>query len=375
MVSIRFQNPTQGPLITISFGDSDGVALAFVPAVLDCAPKVAATATTVGASAFAPVIAVSAIMAGDSSPRAQPLRGLSRFASAVVPDGVQATSDASPVGPAPVDLPGEPTESTTTAMAIDKMDWAALLAASPDEFFRLAYKRIAEIKQEVLRRLDRGETPESIIAWLRSEVEPEVDRMEEPMQTLPNDLFFAIKHDFGHMLQDIVMMIPIYLGENDVVSAREFCRTDLQSMEALISHLRLTFMGRAIIGKGDGLVDLEINSPEEAQQVLRILENLVRNAADHPRDGKIPVVMIERDGNCLIVRDTASGMDAATVQKIRDGVRIHDGKEVTSGNHGYGWQSIREVSDQLGIKWEIESQPGKGTTVTLTVPDGFFVPL
>jgi hypothetical protein len=38
-MKISFQNPTRGPLITISFGDDAGVTTAFVPAVADCATK------------------------------------------------------------------------------------------------------------------------------------------------------------------------------------------------------------------------------------------------------------------------------------------------------------------------------------------------
>jgi hypothetical protein len=37
---IFFQNPTKGPLITVSFDHDDGPLLAFVPAAVDCGTRV-----------------------------------------------------------------------------------------------------------------------------------------------------------------------------------------------------------------------------------------------------------------------------------------------------------------------------------------------
>jgi signal transduction histidine kinase len=39
-----------------------------------------------------------------------------------------------------------------------------------------------------------------------------------------------------------------------------------------------------------------------------------------------------------------------------------------SGNGHFGWRGIRERASQIGAKVELHSQPGQGTTVTVTVP-------
>lgn len=385
MVSIRFQNPTQGPLITISLDDHDGTALAFVPAALSSAPAdIAATSTVVsgtagtagavGALAFAPVAAICSIMSGDSPSRVQPLRGLSRFASAVVINNEQATSDASSMSPVPVDLPGELTESTTTATdAAVPIDWGKLLQEDPAAFFAQVCDQVKEYKHEAMRRLDRGDSPESIIEWIQSEINPKLGVWEELItHTQLPEGWFGIKHDTGHKLADF-SLLSYYLSEGDFDSAKEFCRTDLRAMELLFAQLRLTFAGRVVVERGMGFQEIELRSDREAEALLSILENLLRNAGDHPRPGVMPTIKIERQGNRLIVRDTAAGMDEATVQKLRDGVRIHDGKEIHEGRHGFGWRSIRETCHKLRITWHIQSEPGEGTTVILTIPDGLFV--
>lgn len=70
-MKIVFQNPTQGPLITISFDESDA-ALAFVPAAVDCAAKAASGTGAVASSGIAatagPLAVLASILSGDSSP-------------------------------------------------------------------------------------------------------------------------------------------------------------------------------------------------------------------------------------------------------------------------------------------------------------------
>lgn len=208
MVSIRFQNPTQGPLISISLGDNDGVALAFVPAALSSAPAdIAATsAAAAGGSAagigMAGPLGIAAICSGDSSPRhripeiaAQPLRGLSRFRSAVASaQGVDV--DARPVAEV-VALPGEATESTTTVADVARsIDWAALLAEDSNRFFSEAHGQIAKWRQEASRRLSEGESAESVSEWLRTVAIPEIDRISDVASRYTGYPMNSIQYDF-----------------------------------------------------------------------------------------------------------------------------------------------------------------------------------
>lgn len=355
---------------------------------MSCESVAAVTATagvvgaagTAGGVGLAGPLALAASLSGDSSPRAQPLRGVSRFASAVVPDGEQATSDASPVGPAAVNLPNDATESTTaTNDAAQPVDWAALLTADPRVFFERAHGQVTIWKQEILRRLNRGESPSSILAWLNAVVFPEMAEISKVNQQLPPSLS-AVRHDFGHSLHDFKFVLPDLLETGDAESigdVRLLCDVSSNLIDRIMAQLMTIFAGRVVVVRGGGMPELELKvaANVDTDSLIAVLENLIRNAGDHPKPGEIPTVSIGRKGNQLIVRDTAAGMDEATVHKIRDAVRIHDGQEVTSGDHGFGWQSIRENCDKLGIKWDIQSKLSEGTTVTLTLPDRFFVPL
>lgn len=111
---IFFQNPTKGPLITVSFDAGDGASLAFVPAAMDCGAK-SVTAGAVGVTAGASltgIMAAATLFPGDSSPK-PPRQGINRFAPKATADGVDVTRIA-PTPAAAVDLPSEPTKSATT---------------------------------------------------------------------------------------------------------------------------------------------------------------------------------------------------------------------------------------------------------------------
>lgn len=209
MVSIRFQNPTQGPLITISLEDNDGVALAFVPAALSSAPAdiVVTSAAAAGSSAagigMAGPLAIAAMCPGDSAPRhlmpeiaAQPLRSLSRFRSAVASAQSADAGATKPVSEA-VALPGEPTEPITTAADVARsIDWAALLAEDSNRFFSEAHGQIAKWRQEASRRLSEGESAESVSEWLRTVAIPEIDRISDVASRYTGYPMNSIQYDF-----------------------------------------------------------------------------------------------------------------------------------------------------------------------------------
>lgn len=313
---ISFQNPTKGPLITISFEDSDGVALAFVPAALSSAPAdIAATsAASAGGSAvgigLAGPLLVAAICSGDSSPRhrmpevsAQPLRGVSRFASAVTPDGERVVSDASPTGPAPVDLPADPTESATTAVdAVQPIDWAALAVSDPIAFCKLAHQYIDSVKEEVLRRLERGDTLQDIGNWFQSEVQPKLNRL---LDVLGNNrkTFKSLVQVFDVFAQRALLFRNYFenaLEDGDKAALGKLCRMDTQVMANFMIRLRLMFMDTVDIHI-QGLRDDHEIAPDQVAPLLQSLVGVIRDIVDRAESDERLGVVIRWDGTHLIV--------------------------------------------------------------------------
>ncbi len=99
---------------------------------------------------------------------------------------------------------------------------------------------------------------------------------------------------------------------------------------------------------------------EEARALLyRAARELLLNVVKHA-DARNAAVSIRRDGKGTRIRveDDGGGFDLATVGSG------------WQANKGFGLFSIRERLERLGGSLKVQSEPGKGTQVTLTLPLG-----
>jgi two-component system phosphate regulon sensor histidine kinase PhoR len=120
-------------------------------------------------------------------------------------------------------------------------------------------------------------------------------------------------------------------------------------------------------------VPIEVSCPPglavaaQPQLAEQIVSNLVDNAAKHTEEGRIAVTARrERAGVTIEVSDTGSGIpaeerDAVFERFYRAGSRDRDG-------FGLGLAIVREAVRALGGSVELESAPGRGTTVRVRLP-------
>jgi signal transduction histidine kinase len=101
----------------------------------------------------------------------------------------------------------------------------------------------------------------------------------------------------------------------------------------------------------------------ENDQFKQVLTNLLSNATDHTGNGEITVAA-DFDGTFITVRvtDTGEGVEPKLLPDVFE--RGVSG----SGGTGYGLYICKTVVEAHGGIIKIESAPGKGTTVTFTVP-------
>ena len=95
-------------------------------------------------------------------------------------------------------------------------------------------------------------------------------------------------------------------------------------------------------------------SPELETTVYRLAQEALNNVAKHARAGRVDVVLEHHaDYLSLIVEDDGQGFDAASLE--------------FSGNR-FGLISMRERAALVGADLQIESAPGRGTTVVVRAP-------
>ena len=90
---------------------------------------------------------------------------------------------------------------------------------------------------------------------------------------------------------------------------------------------------------------------------FRAIQELLTNIVKHAEASKVEVLVQEKDGKLVVVvSDNGRGFETS-----------EDYLEVM-GKSGFGLFSVRERSRYFGGGLSIETEPGRGTRVTITVP-------
>jgi signal transduction histidine kinase len=103
-------------------------------------------------------------------------------------------------------------------------------------------------------------------------------------------------------------------------------------------------------------------------QLRRALVNLAQNAVQacsEDGSGRVTLGCAHAGGEIVItVRDTGSGIDAETIARIW--TPFYTTKQ--SGT-GLGLAFVRDIASDHGARLAVESDPGRGTTFTLALPE------
>ncbi len=96
--------------------------------------------------------------------------------------------------------------------------------------------------------------------------------------------------------------------------------------------------------------------PEAVENnLLRIAQECLTNALRHAQASKITAELSMAQAQLrLQIQDNGRGFDPASLTSLPEG--------------HFGWQGIRERAAQIHARVSLESTPGKGTSITLTVP-------
>jgi two-component system, OmpR family, heavy metal sensor histidine kinase CusS len=243
---------------------------------------------------------------------------------------------------------GWPRELQPLAVAFDEM-----LARLEDSFGRLS-QFSADIAHEL-------RTP---IGNIRGEAEVALRRSRSPEEyhEVIESMIAECEH-LGHIVDNLLFL----------------ART-----EAAEGHLqRTSFNGRATVEKIAAFHEpiaedqhLTIRCEGEttfvADEMLfeRAVNNLVENAVRHTAaGGSIEITVSNRDANSEVsVKDNGAGIPAEHLPRVFDRFYRADSSRSSEGV-GLGLALVKSIMDLHGGTAVIESQPGRGTTATLSFPN------
>jgi signal transduction histidine kinase len=96
------------------------------------------------------------------------------------------------------------------------------------------------------------------------------------------------------------------------------------------------------------------------------LNNIISNAFNYTDKGEIVITLKGRD---IIVEDTGCGIHPDALKRVYEPFFREDRESMKVKGFGLGLPIVNRVCQQMGWKLSIESEKGKGTKVTLTVPE------
>ncbi|MBN1615583.1 MAG: HAMP domain-containing histidine kinase, partial [Deltaproteobacteria bacterium] len=180
-----------------------------------------------------------------------------------------------------------------------------------------------------------------------------------------------VKNSADHLLElinDVIDVSKIEAGKTEL-SVEEF---DLSS---LVIEVKESFTPAAA-GKGLGL-ELQTNGAtpvtSDRRRVKQILVNLVGNAVKFTETGTVAIAIEEAEpGVQITVQDTGVGIERNDMERLFHAFsRIHiTGRPVVEGT-GLGLYLSRRLAVLLGGEITTESEPGRGSAFTLSLPRAY----
>ena len=173
------------------------------------------------------------------------------------------------------------------------------------------------------------------------------------MSRLVNDLLLLARADYGGL------EIDLYPLDLDTILMDTLSQVEANN----------TLEGREVTLKLQHIEPLRIqgNTDRLKQLILNLLDNGVKFTPD---GGSVNLSLLKQDDNALIrVEDTGIGIEPEDITRVfdrfyqSDPARTHDGD-----GFGLGLSIAKWIVEAHGGTIQAESEPGKGTTMTISIP-------
>ena len=175
----------------------------------------------------------------------------------------------------------------------------------------------------------------------------------EMLLTVLNEILDMSKIEAGKMELETVPFVP-----SEIVSNIEPLHR-LRAEEKGIEFDVLTSKGADLVWLGDQF------------RIQQILNNLLSNAIKFTETGSVSLSVSIREGKPLVieVRDTGIGMTPAQVDRVFLSFEQAEGGTTRRfGGTGLGMAIVRKLIDLMEGEITIESAPGQGTTMRVSIP-------
>lgn len=159
-----------------------------------------------------------------------------------------------------------------------------------------------------------------------------------------------------------------------------YAKAEAGTYELDVAPMDIAASGESVLRQSKAIAELsgidlsmtnagEVMAGADAGAVRRIWDNLVSNAIKYSSKGdSVTLAAFEKAGvSYLRVRDTGAGMDAEDLARIAKPFAQGHNAKGRSGT-GLGLAMVQRLAELQGGQVKIETSPGAGTTVTVSLP-------
>jgi CheY-like chemotaxis protein len=175
-----------------------------------------------------------------------------------------------------------------------------------------------------------------------------------------------------HIVNDILDLSKIESGKMSLL-VKEY---ETEALISDVAQLHLIYTEQKNIGfklHVDAAIPLKMKG--DALRIKQIITNLLTNAFKYSDEGTVSMSLSceEKSGDCAVlivcIEDTGIGMTAEQISALKsDYVRLHENEKPFVGGTGLGIPIVYSLAHIMNAKFDITSETGKGTTVTVRIP-------
>ena len=208
--------------------------------------------------------------------------------------------------------------------------------------------------------------------------------LRQPMQALSASIESLDHHALDDSARSIVT--DLHTAKEDLsdllralldISRLDAGVEDLEKTDFSLYRLLFAVADEQAPGARDKGLELKFDCPENAAahtnptQLKRIVSNLVENAVRYTASGSVQIRCgIKGDRNCIEIADTGIGIARQDLDTIFEDFHQLGGpaRSHKRTGLGLGLSIVRRLVEQLGLDLDIESEPGRGSVFSVSVP-------
>lgn len=253
---------------------------------------------------------------------------------------------------------------------LNKLDSSIPFKGNPkDEIVRLS----EQFNKMLIRLKDMAERQQTFIANASHELRTPLTRAISSFDLLPltgegskNEAKTIRKNLFqiDTILEKLLLLTKL---KKDIKVGNPY----ILNIDDLFNTLRENFakelMKKNLVFHKNKLAEIELTIPYE--YILIVLKNLISNAIRYtsPQKNLFLIIVQKQERIVITIQDEGAGMTEDEIKHMFD--RFYRGKGSSKEEgYGIGLSLVKQICDLYGIKIQVESEIGSGTSISLILP-------